>query len=123
MPSTAKAYPFLSSIPFRFASMSRLNESEPNNIIASYFGIFRDEILIRQLNERSTHQRTKYTITELTDEGQDDFVEIRLLWVPQITYPKFNKCYSCGIIKSGGGNVIGPEEFRKEPDFYEQKED
>ncbi|KAK2949161.1 hypothetical protein BLNAU_15887 [Blattamonas nauphoetae] len=121
MPSTAKAYHFLSSIPFCFASMSWLNESEPDNMIASYLRIFRDEILIRQLNERRTHQRTKYTITELTDEGQEDFVEIRLHWVPQITCPKFNKCYSWGIIKYGGGNVIVPEKFQKEPDFYEQK--
>ncbi|KAK2949155.1 hypothetical protein BLNAU_15885 [Blattamonas nauphoetae] len=121
MPSTAKAYHFLSSIPFCFASMSWLNESEPDNMIASYLRIFRDEILIRQLNERRTHQRTKYTITELTDEGQEDFVEIRLHWVPQITCPKFSKCYSWGIIKYGGGNVIVPEKFQKEPDFYEQK--
>ncbi|KAK2951281.1 hypothetical protein BLNAU_13768 [Blattamonas nauphoetae] len=118
MPSTAKAYHFLSSIHFCFASLSWLNESEPDHQIASYLGIFRDEILLRQLKARSTHQRTKDTITELTDEGHADFVEIRLHWVPQITYPTFNKCFSRGIIKYGGGNVIVPEEFQKDPDYY-----
>ncbi|KAK2943745.1 hypothetical protein BLNAU_21348 [Blattamonas nauphoetae] len=83
---------------------------EADDTVSRFLMNIRGNLTDQRTNDRDTLIRTKRVLRELTEEGLDDVVSVRLHWIPEIYMPGTNREFSKGIIINRGGNLFGPDE-------------